>query len=69
MSFCERIVGKSRKIPTRGASAEAKSLGAKSLSAVSVASGVGWYTLARWYRSRPALFRLVVLGYVAEGKS
>lgn len=50
------------------ASQRAKSLGARSLQQVSLATGVSPQTLSNWHKNKPLLFRCVVLGVVLPAK-
>ena len=47
-------------------SQQAKALGLKSLTRVSQITGVSLNTLTNWHRDKPELFRIVLLGCVAE---
>jgi hypothetical protein len=46
------------------ASEYAKSMGVKSLKEVSGNIDITYETLINWYTSRPALFRLIIIGYI-----
>tara|TARA_R110002020_G_scaffold67718_1_gene177612 strand:- start:461 stop:709 length:249 start_codon:yes stop_codon:yes gene_type:complete len=45
---------------------QAKAAGLKNLSQVSHITGVSLNTLTNWHRDKPELFRIVLLGCVAE---
>lgn len=47
-------------------SQQAKAVGIKSLTQVSEITGVSLNTLTNWHRDKPELFRIVLLGCVAE---
>ena len=47
-------------------SQQAKAAGLKSLSQVSELTGQSLQTLGNWHRDKPELFRIVLLGCVAE---
>jgi hypothetical protein len=47
-------------------SQQAKSAGLKSLTQASKMTGVSLNTLTNWHRDKPELFRIVLLGCVAE---
>ena len=47
-------------------SQQAKNVGLKSLTQVSQITGVSLNTLTNWHRDKPELFRIVLLGCVAE---
>lgn len=47
-------------------SQQAKSVGLKSLTQVSQITGVSLNTLTNWHRDKSELFRIVLLGCVAE---
>ena len=47
-------------------SQQAKSVGLKSLTQVSELTGQSLQTLINWHRDRPELFKIVLLGCVAE---
>lgn len=47
-------------------SQQTKSVGLKSLTQVSQITGVSLNTLTNWHRDKPELFRIVLLGCVAE---
>lgn len=47
-------------------SQQAKSVGLKSLTQVSQLTGVSLNTLTNWHRGKPELFRLVLLGCLAD---
>lgn len=47
-------------------SQQAKSVGLKSLTQASQITGVSLNTLTNWHRDKPELFRIVLLGCVAE---
>ena len=47
-------------------SQQAKSVGLKSLTQVGQITGVSLNTLTNWHRDKPDLFRIVLIGCVAE---
>jgi len=47
-------------------SQQAKSAGLKSLSQVSELTGQSLQTLGNWHRDKPELFRIVLLGCIAD---
>jgi len=47
-------------------SQQAKAAGLKNLTQVSVTTGVSLNTLTNWHRDKPELFRIVLLGCLAD---
>ena len=56
----------SERVSTRTPAGAAKSSGLKSLTQVSQITGVSLNTLTNWHRDKPELFRIVLLGCLAD---